>query len=36
LAPVSVLDDSVAGKMTPDEAVKRIKLWQEQIKEVAA
>ena len=36
LAPVSVLDDSVAGKMTPDEAVKRIKHWQEEIKEVAA
>ena len=36
LAPVSVLDDSVAGKMTSAEAVKRIKTWQEETKEVAA
>jgi bidirectional [NiFe] hydrogenase diaphorase subunit len=36
LAPVSVLDDSVSGKMTPGEAVKRIQQWQEEKVEVAA
>ena len=37
-APVPASYETIgdAGKMTPDEAVKRIKLWQEQIKEVAA
>ena len=36
LAPVGVLDDVVAPKLTPDEAVRRIRLWKEQKKEVAA
>lgn len=36
LAPVAVLDNAVSGKVTPDEAVKRIIQWQEEKKEVAA
>lgn len=28
LAPVAVLDNNVAGKLTPEEAVRRIKQWQ--------
>ncbi len=36
LAPVAVLDDSVAGKLTTEEAVRRIKQWQEEKKEAAA
>jgi bidirectional [NiFe] hydrogenase diaphorase subunit len=36
LAPVAVLDDSVAGKLTTEEAVKRIKRWQDEQKEAAA
>jgi bidirectional [NiFe] hydrogenase diaphorase subunit len=35
LAPVAVLDGAVAGKLTADEAVKRINQWQEETKEVA-
>jgi len=36
LAPVAVLDNQVAGKLTPESAVKRIKEWQKQPEEVAA
>jgi bidirectional [NiFe] hydrogenase diaphorase subunit len=36
LAPVAVLDNNVAGKLTSDEAVKRVKQWQEERKETAA
>ena len=36
LAPVAVLDDAVAGKLTTGEAVRRIQQWQEEKKEVAA
>lgn len=36
LAPVAVLDDTVAGKLTADEALKRVKQWQEETKEVTA
>jgi len=36
LAPVAVVDDHVAGKLTPESAVDRIKKWQEQPAEVAA
>jgi bidirectional [NiFe] hydrogenase diaphorase subunit len=28
LAPVAVLDNAVAGKLTPEEAVRRIEQWQ--------
>jgi hypothetical protein len=31
-----VLDDVVAPKLTPDEALRRVRLWKEQKKEVAA
>jgi bidirectional [NiFe] hydrogenase diaphorase subunit len=34
LAPVAVLDDAVAGKLTPDSAVKRVEQWLEQHEEV--
>ena len=34
LAPVAVLDDKVAGKLTPEDAARRIKEWQEKIEEV--
>ena len=36
LAPVAVLDNTVAGKLTPNEAANRVKHWQEEKKEVAA
>lgn len=36
LAPVAVIDDHVAGKLTPDTAVGRIKQWKEQPQEVPA
>ena len=36
LAPVGVLDDVVAAKLTPEEAVRRVRLWKEQKKEIAA
>lgn len=36
LAPVAVVDDKVAGKLTVDAALNRIKQWQEQPKEVTA
>ncbi len=36
LAPVAVLDNAVAGKLTPDESLRRIRQWQEEQKEVAA
>ncbi len=36
IAPVAVLDDQVVGKLTPEEAVRRIKNWQEEKEEVAA
>jgi bidirectional [NiFe] hydrogenase diaphorase subunit len=35
LAPIAVLNDAVAGKMTPNHAVELIKQWQEEKKEVA-
>jgi bidirectional [NiFe] hydrogenase diaphorase subunit len=36
LAPVAVLDDAVAGKLTGAAAVKRIQEWQQQPEEVTA
>ena len=36
LAPVAVLDDKVAGKLTPDSAVERLKHWQAKPEEVPA
>ncbi len=36
LAPVAVLDNAVAGKLTPDESLRRIRRWQEERKEEAA
>jgi bidirectional [NiFe] hydrogenase diaphorase subunit len=30
IAPVAVLDDAVAGKLTPEAAVERIQQWQQQ------
>lgn len=36
LAPVAVLDDGVAGKLTPENAVKRVRTWQQQPDEVTA
>jgi bidirectional [NiFe] hydrogenase diaphorase subunit len=36
LAPVAVLDDAVAGKLTVAESVKRVQQWQEKPAEVAA
>jgi bidirectional [NiFe] hydrogenase diaphorase subunit len=36
LAPVAVLDNNVAGKLTPDESAKRIKQWKDEKKEAAA
>jgi bidirectional [NiFe] hydrogenase diaphorase subunit len=36
LAPVAVLDDNVAGKLTPESAVSRIQTWQQQPDEVTA
>jgi bidirectional [NiFe] hydrogenase diaphorase subunit len=35
LAPVAVLDDAVAGKLTVAESVKRVQQWQEKPAEVA-
>jgi len=35
LAPVAVLDDSVAGKLTPENAVERVRTWQQQPDEVS-
>jgi bidirectional [NiFe] hydrogenase diaphorase subunit len=34
LAPVAVLDDAVAGKLTPDSAVKHVEKWLEKHEEV--
>ncbi len=34
LAPVAVIDDSVAGKLTPEQTVARMKAWQEEKEEV--
>ena len=34
LAPVAVLDDGVAGKLTPENAVERVRTWQQQPDEV--
>jgi bidirectional [NiFe] hydrogenase diaphorase subunit len=36
LAPVAVLDDGVAGKLTPENAVERVRAWQQQPDEVTA
>ena len=36
LAPVAVLDDGVAGKLTPENAVERVRAWQQQPDEVSA
>ncbi len=36
LAPVAVLDDGVAGKLTPENAVERVRVWQQQPDEVTA
>lgn len=36
LAPVAVLDDGVAGKLTPENAVERVRAWQQQSDEVTA
>jgi bidirectional [NiFe] hydrogenase diaphorase subunit len=36
LAPVAVLDDAVAGKLTPAESAKRVQQWQEEPAEAAA
>jgi bidirectional [NiFe] hydrogenase diaphorase subunit len=36
LAPVAVVDDVVAGKLSVDESMKRVKGWQEEPAEVAA
>ncbi|HTY38529.1 MAG TPA: bidirectional hydrogenase complex protein HoxE [Bacteroidota bacterium] len=36
LAPVAVLDDAVAGKLTVDESLKRVKHWQDEPAEAAA
>ena len=36
LAPVAVLDNRVAGKLTPASAVERLKAWQQQPDEVTA
>ncbi|MGA9119537.1 MAG: bidirectional hydrogenase complex protein HoxE [Bacteroidota bacterium] len=36
LAPVAVLDEKVAGKLTVDGAIDRIRKWQEQPEEVKA
>jgi bidirectional [NiFe] hydrogenase diaphorase subunit len=36
LAPVAVVDDQVAGKLTVESALKRIAQWQKQPEEVAA
>ena len=36
LAPVAVLDDAVAGKLTPAESAKRVQQWQEESAEAAA
>jgi len=36
LAPVAVLDNAVAGKLTVDQAVERLKAWQEKPEEVPA
>ena len=35
LAPVAVLDDTVAGKLTPEAAVAAVRRWQEAPEEVA-
>lgn len=36
LAPVAVLDDNVAGKLTPGNAINRIEEWQKHAEEVPA
>jgi bidirectional [NiFe] hydrogenase diaphorase subunit len=36
LAPVAVLDNNVAGKLTPEESAKRVKQWKDEKKEAAA
>lgn len=36
LAPVAVLDDNVAAKLTPDNAIGRIEQWQKDAEEVPA
>lgn len=36
LAPVAVLDGKVAGKLTPESAIERLKVWQQQPDEVTA
>jgi bidirectional [NiFe] hydrogenase diaphorase subunit len=36
LAPVAVLDGGVAGKLTPENAVERVQVWQQQPDEVTA
>jgi bidirectional [NiFe] hydrogenase diaphorase subunit len=36
LAPVAVLDNNVAGKLSPDAAVEKIKAWQKRPEEVHA
>ncbi len=36
LAPVAVLDNTVAGKLTPEESAKRVAHWQAEKKEVPA
>jgi bidirectional [NiFe] hydrogenase diaphorase subunit len=36
LAPVAVLDDGVAGKLSPENAVERVRAWQQQSDEVTA
>ncbi len=36
IAPVAVLDDQVAGKLTPEGAVERVRVWQQQPDEVPA
>jgi hypothetical protein len=33
---VAVLDDGVAGKLTPENAVERVRMWQQQSDEVTA
>ena len=35
LAPVAVLDDTVAGKLTPEAAVEAVERWQESPQEVS-
>lgn len=35
LAPVATLDDAVVGKLTPEDAVERIRQWEHDAKEVS-